>query len=88
MNRLQDTSPSAGGLPARVPSPSSFAVSHCPLGFRIELGAGERDALLCALELALAVLREDLLGTALLADLDEHALDAMADRLFLAGSPS
>lgn len=60
-----------------------------PTRYVLLLSAAEREHLLTALELAVALGRgEDRrLVRGLVADLDADALDALADTLFLAGAP-
>lgn len=69
-----------------------MVVSMAPVGYRIELDAAEREALLTALELVVGIARGDhanalkSLHRDAVASVD--ALDGMADRLFLCGAPS
>lgn len=52
----------------------------------ITLNGADREHLLIALELAIAVARREPEAKVLLADLKADALDALADRVFLVGA--
>ena len=54
-----------------------------PYPYQLGLTAPEREALLVALELAIAVARREPEAAILLADVRPNVLDSLADRLFL-----
>jgi len=54
-----------------------------PFPYALPLTAPEREALLVALELAIATKRQEPEAAFLLADVQPCTLDALADRLFL-----
>lgn len=65
-----------------------MVVSLAPIGYRLEVSDAERNQLIVAAELALAFRRGDPEARALALDLDDGALDALCDRLVLAGGAS
>jgi hypothetical protein len=67
-----------------------MVVQSSPIGYRLDIGPTEREALLVALEYTVGARRGDH-GTALrglLSDVDADQLDRLADRLFLVGAAS